>query len=81
MAKAENYDLAIHCLSVALGREISIDENLALSESGEWDSLKQVELLFVVEEETGVILDPDQLSSIVDLESLQSVLTLITRVK
>lgn len=67
-------ELAARCLSAALGRVIPPDAEFVFQESEEWDSLKQVELLFVVEEETGVILDPDQLTSIVDLSSLRTVI-------
>ena len=77
MNNDEIHELAVRCLSTALGRVLSADEELVLSDSGEWDSLKHVELLFVVEDETGVIMEPDQLSSIVDLQSLEAALATI----
>jgi acyl carrier protein len=74
MSDDQVHELAVRCLSTALGRPVTSEEFLVREESEEWDSLKHVELLFVVEDEIGVILDPNQLSSIVDLASLESVL-------
>jgi acyl carrier protein len=73
----ETRELALRCLSTALGRTVTADEDLRRGEADEWDSLKHVELMFVVEDETGLIMSPDQLSSITDLASLEAVLTLL----
>lgn len=71
------HQLAIDCFCTALGRSVSIEADALFSAVDDWDSLKQVELMFVVEDETGVIMNPDQLSSIVDLNSLMAVLEAI----
>lgn len=70
--------LATQCLSAALGRTVTWDEELNREGSEEWDSLKHVELMFVVEDETGKIMTPDELTSIVNLETLEVVLRKLT---
>lgn len=71
---SDRAEVARRCLSAALGREVLADERLVRGVDEEWDSLKHVELMFVVEDETGEIMSPDQLASIVDLATLEAVL-------
>lgn len=76
---SEHEEVARRCLSAALGRSLLPEENPVRGKSEDWDSLKHVELMFVVEDETGEIMSPDQLASIVDLASLEAVLADLDR--
>ena len=68
-------DEAAELLSLALDLPLDALKEARRGVTPEWDSLHHVELMFLVEERTGVLLEPEQLAEIIDLPSLIRVMS------
>jgi acyl carrier protein len=55
-------------LSTALGRAIKPQDDVQLANESGWDSIKHVELMFMLEETFGIVMDPDDFTSISSIE-------------
>ncbi|MEO0342485.1 MAG: acyl carrier protein [Pseudomonadota bacterium] len=63
-------------LSVALNISVDkVDSSMSLNNTPEWDSLAHMRLILEIEKEKGSKLTPDQVISIVDLESVEATLS------
>jgi acyl carrier protein len=65
---------AIEILTLALGLSGAEAASAQRGVTEQWDSLHHVELMFLIEEETGHLPTPEQLAAIHDLRSLENCL-------
>ena len=56
-------------LSKALGRPVAPNDNVIQGEEPLWDSLKHVELMFMLEEEFGIALTPDDFAMMTSVDA------------
>lgn len=59
-------------LSLALGRPVTADENLARADEPKWDSLKHLEIIFAIEGAYGVAFSPDEIAAIAGAADLRA---------
>jgi acyl carrier protein len=57
-------------LETALGRAIAPDEDVVRDREPGWDSVKHIEVLFMIEEELGIMFAPDEMAELDGLTSI-----------
>jgi acyl carrier protein len=61
-------------LSLALQKNVQADDQLALGKPAEWDSLKQIEILLLIEEEFGVQVPPEKIPELTSQKQISQFL-------
>jgi acyl carrier protein len=56
-------------IATALGRPVNPEEDVRQTEEPRWDSLKHVEIMLMVEETFGIVLDPEDFALMTSVES------------
>ena len=54
-------------LSTLLGREIAPGEDCSMQSEQTWDSMKHIEIILTVEEETGVSFEPEEIPKLTSM--------------
>lgn len=69
-AQTSTDDTVRDVLSVALGRPIGPEEVPRRAEERDWDSLKHIEIVFMLEGELGVTFGPDEMAALDGLDAI-----------
>jgi acyl carrier protein len=64
----------IAIFSKLLKKNISINENIVRSECSEWDSLKQVEIVFIVEDAFNINFSSEDLDKLISIDAFEHVI-------
>jgi acyl carrier protein len=57
-------------LETALGRDIAPEENVVREQEAGWDSVKHIEVLFMIEEELGITFEPEEMAELDGLRAI-----------
>jgi acyl carrier protein len=63
-------DTVASILSAALQTPVAPDANLVRAETPSWDSLKHIEIIFMIESECGVSVPPEEFGNLVSQQSI-----------
>ena len=56
-------------IATALGAPVNLAENKRQTEDPRWDSMKHVEIILMLEEAFGIVLDPEDFAEMTSVES------------
>jgi acyl carrier protein len=70
---AEVRQVLTNIFSKILKQKITVEENIIRTECSNWDSLRHIEIVFVVEDAFGVSFLPEDLEKLLSIDDFESI--------
>lgn len=67
--KTEIAAIVLQRIATALGRPVGLHEDVRQTEDPSWDSLKHMEIMLMIEEAFGIVLDPEDFALMTSVEA------------